>query len=96
MIAAEYASPMPGSDFSSSCEAELISINLLEVEPLDAGLLVGGCLAFEPLGAWYGAAASVSAVTRRRIHLAIFMRCSSQRILLCRGRGFLTVRNPKV
>jgi len=55
MMAAEYASPIPGRDFKSSADADLISISLLEVEPLDAGLLV---LALEFFGLWYGAPTS--------------------------------------
>src|SRR6266852_5103486 len=83
MIAAEYASPMPASDFSSSCDAELISSSLLAAGLLDAGLLAG-CFPLEPFGAWYGAPTSVNAASRRSIHLVIFIGCSSQGILLWR------------
>ena len=72
MIAAEYASPMPGSDFSSSWDAVLISISLEEVELVEVWS-VADDLALELLGGWYGAAINDSAVSRKTIHLVIFV-----------------------
>jgi hypothetical protein len=76
---------MPGSDFNSSAEAELMSINLLEAVLLGVGLLVAGVFVFEVLGAWYGAPMSDSAMSRKTIHLVSIIQCSSQAILLCQA-----------
>src|SRR5579864_8848763 len=90
MMAAEYASPMPGSAFSSSCEAELMSISLLEAGAVVAVLLGAGFLDFEPLlDAWYGAAASANPASRRiQIERRARLRCVRMEDIIRQPPGF--------